>query len=61
MKKKSQTAALAALAVMMALAAACGSGSEKEPEDRISAGDWRRFIKAQMDMIARGRTGPGGP
>ncbi len=56
MRKKTRTAALAALAVMMTLAAACGSGDGDgdRTEDRISAGDWNRFIGRQVDKVARG-------
>ena len=44
MRKKTRTAALAALAVMMTLAAACGSGDGDGTKDRINSGDWRGFI-----------------
>ena len=54
MRKKTRTAALAALAVMMTLAAACGSGDGDGTEDRINSGDWSKFIGRQVDAIARG-------
>ena len=54
MKKMAQTAAAAAAAIMITLTAACGSGSGEKPEDRISSGDWRRFINGQVNVITRG-------